>query len=192
MTLPLVPEASGPLLEMLTWWDQNISPVKVVHGYNFREISGNAKISNHGSGTAIDINPDDHPLEAVDPKTKQGLGVSDTGKKAVGTISAKLVPALTRKARELGLRWGGTYRGRKDEMHFEYMGPPPESAAMAGIESDYPFIRERIPFEARINSWYVPDNDWYRNPWLWVGAGVLTLIGVVVPIVLINARRRPS
>jgi hypothetical protein len=96
--------AGRSLVEMIEWWDRNIEPVTMIGGWNYREIrgyEGSGKLSNHSSGTAIDINWDKHPLAAV------------------GTIPADKVGLLRYEATKRGLRWGGDYRNRKDEMHFE-------------------------------------------------------------------------
>lgn len=109
-------EAAAPaLISMIKWFAENIEPIKLLGGYNYREIrgyEGTGTISNHGSGTAIDINWDDHPLGAV------------------GTFTAAQTAAIREKAGELGLRWGGDYRNRKDEMHFEVNSPPAVWAAL--------------------------------------------------------------
>lgn len=71
-------------------------------GYAFRMVRGSTdKLSNHSSGTAIDLNSTKHPL----------------GK--IGTFPAEKVPMLRALARKYGLFWGGDYQKRKDEMHFE-------------------------------------------------------------------------
>lgn len=71
-------------------------------GYCFRKVRGsNETISNHSSGTAIDLNSTKHPL----------------GK--VNTFNAGKVPMLRALCVKYGLKWGGDYSGRKDEMHFE-------------------------------------------------------------------------
>jgi hypothetical protein len=101
--------ASAALSEMVRWWDSNVEPVETLGSYNYREIrgyEGTGVVSNHGSGTAIDINAAKHPLGAA------------------GTVSASQKAAITAKAATLGLRWGGDYRNRKDEMHFEVALPP--------------------------------------------------------------------
>ena len=101
--------AAGALSEMIRWWDANVEPVETLGGYAYREIRGHegtGTISNHGSGTAIDINAARHPLGAS------------------GTVSSFKRAAITAKAASLGLRWGGDYRNRKDEMHFEVVLPP--------------------------------------------------------------------
>lgn len=75
-------------------------------GYAFRAIRGySTTLSNHSSGTAVDIDSLDH-----------GLGMG-------GTWLAKQVVLLHRLLAGVLLsgvvRWGGDYHGRKDEMHFE-------------------------------------------------------------------------
>ena len=95
--------------EIIEWWDENIEPVETLGGYNYREIrgyEGSGTLSNHASGTAIDVNA-----------SKHGLGKT-------GTVTTTQAAMLTAKAATLGLRWGGAYRGRKDEMHFEVVFSP--------------------------------------------------------------------
>lgn len=82
-------------------------------GYAFRDIRGmTGKLSNHSSGTAIDLNASKHPL----------------GK--MGTFPNEKVPMIRALAKKYGLIWGGDYRSRKDEMHFEIALPPAKVAAL--------------------------------------------------------------
>jgi hypothetical protein len=61
-------------------------------GYAFRMTRGSDKVlSNHSSGTAVDLNALKHPL---------------------GKSNTLLIT-------KYGLAWGGHYKKRKDEMHFE-------------------------------------------------------------------------
>ena len=71
-------------------------------GYAFRMTRGSDKVlSNHSSGTAVDLNA-----------TKHSLGKSNTfTKEQTNTIQLLIV--------KYGLAWGGNYKKRKDEMHFE-------------------------------------------------------------------------
>jgi hypothetical protein len=70
--------------------------------YCYRNIRGSTdKLSNHSSGTALDLNATKHPL----------------GK--AGTFDLAKVPMLQGLCRKYGLKWGGDYVNRKDEMHFE-------------------------------------------------------------------------
>lgn len=73
-------------------------------GWASRPIRGKTTdLSNHASGTAIDLNAPRHPL----------------GK--VGTFTPAQVRGIRSILTALGgaVRWGGDYPGRKDEMHFE-------------------------------------------------------------------------
>src|SRR5699024_11367681 len=72
-------------------------------GYAERKIRGGASLSNHASGTAIDLNAPRHYLGAR------------------GTFTKKQVRAIRKILSDVGgvIRWGGDYRNRKDEMHFE-------------------------------------------------------------------------
>jgi hypothetical protein len=80
-------------------------------GYCYRMVRGTTdKLSNHSSGTALDLNASKHPL----------------GK--AGTFPLEKVPMIQALAKKYGLTWGGDYRGRKDEMHFE-MTLKPEQAS---------------------------------------------------------------
>lgn len=88
-------------------------------GYAFRDVRGvPGKLSNHSSGTAIDLNATKHPL----------------GK--AGTFPLEKVPMIRALAKKYSLTWGGDYRGRKDEMHFEVAIPKSKlDAAVAKIEA---------------------------------------------------------
>jgi hypothetical protein len=71
-------------------------------GYAYRMVRGDAtKLSCHSSGTAIDLNATKHPL----------------GK--AGTFPIEKVPMLKALAKKYGLKWGGDFKSRKDDMHFE-------------------------------------------------------------------------
>jgi hypothetical protein len=81
-------------------------------GYCFRMVRGTTdKLSNHSSGTAIDLNATQHPL----------------GK--VGTFEPGKVPMIQALAKKYGLTWGGDWT-RKDEMHFEIALSPEKVTAL--------------------------------------------------------------
>lgn len=84
-------------------------------GYNPRAIRAGVSLSNHASGTAIDLRWNDHPLGKVGTFTQA----------QVNTIHAIL------RECEGVVRWGGDYHGRKDEMHFEIVGSPSAVTAVA-------------------------------------------------------------
>lgn len=100
--------AAPALLAMLRWMFDHVEKPVIpgVWGWAVRPIRGSSETSNHASGTAVDWNAPRHPLGAV------------------GTVPARLRAAIAAQAAKLGLRWGGTYTGRKDEMHFEAIVTP--------------------------------------------------------------------
>ena len=83
-------------------------------GFNYRNIRGSNRLSQHAFGAAIDINAATNPL---------GGATSDMPAD-VGQIAAKY-----------GIEWGGNWQGRKDPMHFEWTGkgsvPPQQTNALA-------------------------------------------------------------
>ena len=82
-------------------------------GYAFRMVRGSTdRLSCHSSGTAIDLNATRHPL----------------GK--VGTFPAEKVPMIRALAKKYGLKWGGDFKSRADEMHFEVEISPGKAQAL--------------------------------------------------------------
>ena len=97
--------------DLVTYFDEHVEDVDQGEddwGYAFRSIRGQSSgYSNHASATAVDINATQHPLGAS------------------GTFSRKQtdkIRAMLRNRYLNKVRWGGDYRGRKDEMHFEIDG----------------------------------------------------------------------
>lgn len=78
-------------------------------GYYPRNIRGSSKRSNHGYGIAIDLNSTRHELARR------------------GTFSAAQVKVINELCDKYQLYWGGNWRGRADEMHFE-LGIGPSAA----------------------------------------------------------------
>jgi len=91
-------------------------------GYCFRMIRGTTdSLSNHSSGTAIDLNATKHPL----------------GKE--NTFSPENAAKCIALAKKWGCKWGGTYRSRKDDMHFEIALNPKQTKeliAKLGLAKD--------------------------------------------------------
>ena len=84
-------------------------------GFNFRMVRGSTdKLSNHSSGTAVDLNATKHPL----------------GKS--GTFPSEKVPMIRALAKKYGMMWGGDFRHRPDEMHFEITVSPAKAAELIG------------------------------------------------------------
>lgn len=80
-------------------------------GWASRPIRGSATISNHASGTAMDLNATRHPL---------GVSPSDT-------FTSAQIRRIRRRLRvRFGagvIRWGGDYLRRPDGMHYEVVAP---------------------------------------------------------------------
>jgi uncharacterized protein YoxC len=84
-------------------------------GYANRNVRGAESISNHASGTAVDMNATRHVLGARDTFTPQQST-------EIRTILGEVDNVV---------RWGGDYTGRRDEMHFEIIGSQEEVARVA-------------------------------------------------------------
>ncbi|MFY1620030.1 M15 family metallopeptidase [Micromonospora sp. WMMD736] len=84
-------------------------------GYFYKNIEGSKELSNHASGTAIDLNAPAHPMGRAN------------------TFSAAKVAAIRKILAfcEGVVRWGGDYSGRKDDMHFEINKGASEVARIA-------------------------------------------------------------
>jgi len=113
---------AGPVATVLGYvadqFHQRVEPLVAgwCWGWAWRDIRGSTGLSNHASGTAIDVNAPRHPLGSV--------GTFTTGQAA--SIRAILA--------EVGgtVRWGGDYSGRRDEMHFEIVASAATVALVAG------------------------------------------------------------
>jgi hypothetical protein len=114
--LPVRDDVSPQLLEMARWFGHNIEPLKQnqTFGYAFKFIAGTNVLSNHSSGTAIDLNSLIHPF----------------GRR--GTVPEHMRAEISRQASLLGLRWGGNFGGNNvDEMHFEIIVPLAQALEIA-------------------------------------------------------------
>jgi len=81
--------------------------------YAYRMVRGDpTKLSCHSSGTAIDLNATKHPLGKYD------------------TFAAEKVPMIRALAKKYGLKWGGDFKTRPDNMHFEISIGPAKAAEL--------------------------------------------------------------
>jgi len=82
--------------------------------YAYRNVRGDSEnLSNHSSGTAIDLNAIKHPL----------------GKANTFTPEQQVI--IRQLCKKYGLRAGMDYKHRKDDMHFEVMLTPTEAKKLA-------------------------------------------------------------
>lgn len=116
--VPLRDDDTGYVLaDFLERYDEKVEPLgrTETFGWSYRRISGSNDFSNHASATAVDHNSAQHPYGAT------------------GTFTDEEEKAL-RKILDLYdgvLRWGGDYRGTKDEMHTEIVKPYDEVRLVA-------------------------------------------------------------
>lgn len=88
-------------------------------GYAERLVRGGVSLSNHASGTAIDLNAPFHPL-----------GLYNTFSGAQQRSIRRILASTKVNGRQV-VRWGGDYQGRKDDMHFEIVGSASDVDALA-------------------------------------------------------------
>lgn len=96
------------------WWVQRAEDV---HGYRFkpdscgayncRPIGGTKSPSNHSWGLAADVNWGDNPFTSP--------------------LRTDIPQGMVDDANFIGWAWGGHYTGKKDAMHFEFMGSPAQA-----------------------------------------------------------------
>ena len=121
---------NGPAGDLLLWvagqFDKLVEDIEQGilddWGYAERPIRGGTELSNHASGTAIDLNATSHPL-ATDPTSNFSKAEIDAIHAIVGRTQGCV-------------RWGGDYSGRKDGMHFEIVRDEAAcAAALATVTS---------------------------------------------------------
>ena len=82
-------------------------------GYSCRAIAGTSTPSNHSWGIAVDINAPRNPYTSP-----------------LKTDMPSWMPDLWNA---YGFRWGGDYQGRKDAMHYEFMGSVQDAATKTAL-----------------------------------------------------------
>lgn len=136
--------APGDVHYLFNWlcrrFDHDVESIRKDHswGWAYRPIRGSSKVSNHAKAIAIDLNAPAHPL----------------GKR--GTFTPKQVLAIRAILRELDgvVRWGGDYRVRADEMHWEVNASPAAVAAVVRKlkEDEMPAILKLKPGQDRFGT----------------------------------------
>jgi len=115
--------SAGFLLVFIAlWWHERIERLDVgvwdEWGWNYRPVRGSSSVmSNHSSGTAIDLNATRHPL-----------GRRFTMSNAVHYVRIRALLAGRLRG---AIRWGGDYQNRADEMHFELVKGLSDCEALA-------------------------------------------------------------
>jgi hypothetical protein len=103
------------LCHFILWFHDNVEKLNKEGevwdewGYAYRPVRGSeTNLSNHSSGTAVDLNA-----------TKHVLGKVNT----FGPVRRAWIRTYLYFFYRRTIRWGGDYAGRKDEMHFEINKP---------------------------------------------------------------------
>lgn len=121
--------ARGPagftLAHLALWFHESVEPINTQRqpddwGYAVRSIRGSSEVSNHASGTAMDLNATMHPL----------------GVPTLETFTPRQAQLIRRRlgSRYEGLiRWGGDYVNRPDAMHYELDAPRPAIRDLAEL-----------------------------------------------------------
>ncbi len=89
--------------------------------FNYRTVQGTNKLSKHGKGLAIDVNPFYNPWvrgNKVDPETARPYAFNRSNVKAPLPIITTSDPCY-KIFRKHGFTWGGSWRSSKDYQHFE-------------------------------------------------------------------------
>lgn len=112
-------DAGFLLKHVADWFDAKIEDIDAGQiddwGYAERPIRDGVELSNHASGTAMDLNATKHPL-----------GVRGTFPSAKASAIRQHLALY-----DGALRWGGDYANRADEMHFEINADAAKVAAVA-------------------------------------------------------------
>lgn len=134
---PAITEGTDPRLEASEWvtgrllagdvrtvlehvaarFDAEVEPVDVDSSWAwaYRAVRGeDGGLSNHASGTSIDLNATEHPLGVTDTFTDDQVA-------GIRAVLDEVAPVVA---------WGGDFAGRVDEMHFEIVG---DAAAVAEV-----------------------------------------------------------
>ena len=98
------------LVHLALWFHETIERLDLgvwdEWGWAPRPIRGSTTVSNHASGTAMDLNATRHPL---------GVPTAST----FTTAQARRIRHRLRWLYQRRIRWGGDYTRRPDAMHFE-------------------------------------------------------------------------
>jgi peptidoglycan LD-endopeptidase CwlK len=96
-------------------WDDELSmEADNTSSFNYREITGGGRLSNHAYGRAVDINTFENPYVKGDTVLPHG---SHYDPKAAGTFTAD--SPFVREFKRLGWAWGGDWTSPRDYQHFE-------------------------------------------------------------------------
>jgi peptidoglycan LD-endopeptidase CwlK len=96
-------------------WDDELSmEANNTSSFNYREVTGGGRLSNHAYGRAVDINTFFNPYIKGDTVLPRGATYDP---KVAGTFTA--ASPIVREFLRLGWTWGGNWKSPIDYQHFE-------------------------------------------------------------------------
>lgn len=97
------------------WDDDKSMAANNTSAFNYREIVGQNRLSNHSHGRAIDINPQQNPYHAVNGSIYPEGSTYDPDVRGTFTAGSDAVRAFTKR----GWYWLGERKENTDYQHFE-------------------------------------------------------------------------
>ncbi|MCL5990944.1 MAG: M15 family metallopeptidase [Bacteroidetes bacterium] len=97
------------------WSDDASMEDNNTSAFNYRNIAGTDRLSNHSFGKAIDMNPFFNPVIHKDGSASPKLAKYDTTKPGTFYQSHYIVQEFLKR----GWRWGGTFSSYADNHHFD-------------------------------------------------------------------------
>lgn len=123
-TMKLADGAAGFVLAWWTlWFHDRVEPLSEGGyddwGWALRLIADSTTISNHASGTAVDLNSLKHPVGSAETRT----------------FTLEQIDRINRRLAFVQnvIRWGGNYSTTTDAMHFEINADPATVAAVCEL-----------------------------------------------------------
>lgn len=143
---------SGDVATVLLWiaqqWHKRVRPLtqdEGIWGYNYRPVRGGSTLSNHSSGTAIDLS------SAVFPMGSRNMTAAQRAAARAIAAEADVV------------RWGGEWSGSGvDEMHYEINASAADVAAAAKrLASNLPKPEQPSTPTDNGTPTPTPEKDWF-------------------------------
>jgi peptidoglycan LD-endopeptidase CwlK len=110
----VIPISDGRFRKDGRWDDELSMEADNTSSFNYREITGGGRLSNHAYGRAVDINTFENPYVKGDTVLPRG---SHYDPKVAGTFTAD--SPIVREFLRLGWAWGGDWTSPRDYQHFE-------------------------------------------------------------------------
>jgi hypothetical protein len=110
----VIPISDGRFRKDGRWDDELSMEADNTSSFNYREVTGGGRLSNHAYGRAVDINTFENPYVKGDTVLPHGAHYDP---KVAGTFTAD--SPIVREFLRLGWAWGGNWTSPIDYQHFE-------------------------------------------------------------------------